>query len=135
MRYDQHRKWPILFVGLAGWACSSRMEHSVFKEHVQDLASIAAETRLLLALERDDKVPRTFFRSHSEALADRTAEHLAELGRRETDDALRPQQARAISQTRALSDVLRPLANRIAPEANTQIEELETTFREMERAL
>jgi hypothetical protein len=116
-------------------SCSARMQPASFKEQVQDLASIAEEGRLLLGLHRSGKVPRTFFRAHAEALADRAAEHLAELTRRETDDALLSKQAEAIDQARALADVLRPLAERIDPSAFDELRRLAQTFEGMEHVL
>jgi hypothetical protein len=116
-------------------SCSSRMERASFKEQVQDLASIAEEGRLLLILQRGGKVPRTFFRAHAEALADRTAEHLAELTRRETDDSLLSKQAQAIDEARALTDVLRPLAERVDPKAFDELRRLAQTFESMEHVL
>jgi hypothetical protein len=109
------------------------MAATVFREHVQGLASIAAEAQLLLSLQHDGKVPPTFFRTHSEALADRTAEHLAELTRRETEDFLLHSQAVAIDHAREQADLLRPLTERIDPATPGKLALLESAFTELER--
>jgi hypothetical protein len=112
-------------------SCSSRMGPAAFKEHTQALSSIAAEARLLLALQREGKLTPTFFRTHSEALSDRTVEHLAELARRETDDFLLPTQAKAVDDANALASLLRPLTERVDPETEAELARLAGTFATM----
>jgi hypothetical protein len=107
------------------------MEVTSFREHVQALGSIAAEARLLLALQNEGKLPPTFFRTHSEALSDRTAEHWAELTRRATADFLLPTQAQAIGRARELSDLLRPLTEHVDPGTVAKLAGVEKAFVEM----
>ena len=89
----------------------------------------------MVELQAQGKSPAPFFIAHTEALSDRVSEALKELTRRDAEAEVKNQQREAVRGALRLSDVLRPLPQRMNPEAREHLRQLEQFFGGLKKSL